>query len=107
MKIQIKKELHAKTASELRKQLVAAHEEQRTMRLDQEMGKLKNTSSLTSKRVEIAVISTILNEKLAEEPVAKEVKKDEKKETKVKDKPAAATKSKVENKADKEGGKKA
>jgi len=93
MKLNIKKELHAKSVTELRKRLLDAREEQRVLRLDKEMGKLKNTSSLTGNRIEIAVISTILNEKLAE---AQEAKAERAEENKVltKDKPAAKAEKK-------------
>lgn len=80
MKTQIKKELHNKSIIELRAQLKEAKESQRVLRLDQEMGKLKNTSSLNSNRVEIAVISTIINEKFAKERLEEAIKLVDKKE---------------------------
>jgi ribosomal protein L29 len=89
MKIQIKKELHTKSVGELTKQLKDARNEKRIMQLDREMGKLKNTSSLSSKRVEIAVISTIINEKLIEAKLEKVNQPEEKKEVSTKAKPAA------------------
>lgn len=63
MKSQVKKELHTKSVSELIAQLKEERNAMRLLKLDKETGKLKNTSSLTQKRVEIAVISTIINEK--------------------------------------------
>ncbi len=85
MKTQIKKELHNKSITELRAQLKEAKEAQRVLKLDQEMGKLKNTSSLNKNRVEIAVISTIINEKFAKERLEQVIKSVDKKE-----KPAVA-----------------
>lgn len=70
MKANIKKELHNQTILELRRQLVEAREALRSLRLDKEMGKLKNTSELREKRLEIAVISTIIVEKAAVEKLA-------------------------------------
>ncbi|HUQ85606.1 MAG TPA: 50S ribosomal protein L29 [Candidatus Limnocylindrales bacterium] len=66
MKLNIKKELHTKSLAELRAQLKVAKEEKRVLNLDHEMGKLKNTSAVNQKRVEIAVISTIIKEKTTE-----------------------------------------
>lgn len=71
MKANIKKELHNQTILELRRQLVEAREALRSLRLDKEMGKLKNTSELRGKRLEIAVISTIIAEKAAVEKLAR------------------------------------
>lgn len=110
MKTQIKKELHNKSLTELRAQLKEAKHAQRVLRLDQEMGKLKNTSSLGNNRAEIAVISTIINEKTAKEKVVEVTKADDKKEVSAKVK-SAAGKAKTKSAAtkatdDKEGGKK-
>ncbi len=69
------------------------------------MGKLKNTSSLTSKRGEIAVINTIINEKLAEARIVEVAKADDKKEVSVKVKPAIEAKVSKKVKAVKKGGK--
>jgi len=74
MKTNYKKELHNKSITELRAQLKEVSEAVRALKLDHEMGKLKNTSSLTNKRVEIAVIKTIVNEKLLEEKIEQTVK---------------------------------
>ena len=79
MKTNQKKELHLKTIAELTKQLKQAREEQRVLKLDQQMGKIKNTSSINVKRVEIAEIKTIINEKLVEgkvEAPAEQLKKE-------------------------------
>lgn len=98
MKTQIKKELHIKSIPELRAQLKEAKEEKRVLNLDHEMGKLKNTSAINQKRVEIAVISTIINEKTAEEKIEKIVKADSKKEATEKEKSVSA-KTKEDKKA--------
>jgi len=78
MKTQIKKELHAKSLLELKKQLKDVKDEVRSLRLDKEMGKLKNSSSLSLKRAEIAVIKTIINEKSIEGKHIKITKEDDK-----------------------------
>ncbi|HSW47903.1 MAG TPA: 50S ribosomal protein L29 [Candidatus Saccharimonadales bacterium] len=104
MKTQFKKELHTRTVAELTKQLKDARNEQRSMQLDREMGKLKNTSALANKRLEIAVISTIINEKLAEVKLSAEAGTDDKKNVSVKVK---SVEKKVKNeKAAKVDGKK-
>ena len=69
MKTNIKKELHLKSINELRVQLKDAIEEQRTLKLDHTMGKVKNTSEIGNKSNEIAVVSTIINEKIIAEKV--------------------------------------
>lgn len=66
MKIKTKKELHDKSIADLKKLLKEASGANRLLRLDHQQGKLKNTSSLSEKRVEIAVIKTIINEKSEE-----------------------------------------
>jgi ribosomal protein L29 len=63
MKLKDKKELQAKDATELKKLLKDAKTAMMTLLLDKEQNKLKNTSSLSNKRREIAVIQTILREK--------------------------------------------
>lgn len=73
MKTQAKKELHSKSIKELSKLLKDAKADNAKLNLDKEMGKIKNTSGLTVKRVEIAVISTIINEKLTAERLAAEL----------------------------------
>lgn len=100
MKTQLKKELHNKSLPELRQQVKEANDAYRLLRLDQETGRLKNTSALALKRNEIAVIKTIVNEKTAEEKIAKMTEEGDKKDNK-KEKSASAKAS-----ADKEGGKK-
>jgi ribosomal protein L29 len=60
MKIKEKKELHLKSINELNKLLKEAHSELLTLMLDKEQNKLKNTSSLSNKRREIAVIKTVV-----------------------------------------------
>lgn len=71
MKISTKKELHAKTINELRSQLKEAYESYRILKLDHEMGKVKNTGKIGKIRDDIAVITTIINEKLLTEKVEK------------------------------------
>ncbi len=63
MKLKDKKELHAKDTTELKKLLKDAKTAMMTLLLDKEQNKLKNTSSLSNKRREIAVIQTILRAK--------------------------------------------
>mgnify|MGYP001791456065 FL=1 len=78
MKTQIKKELHSKTMAELIKQLKEQKTELSKMKMDQEMGKLKNTSELRNKKVEVAVISTIIKEKLIAEKLEQDAEVAEK-----------------------------
>jgi ribosomal protein L29 len=78
MKTQIKKELHTKTVAELVTQLKDARENLRVLRLEKEMGRLKNTSALSQKRVEIAVVNTIIKEKAFKENAEKEIKTEDK-----------------------------
>ncbi len=59
--------LHEQTVPELRKALHDAHSELYNMRLEKSQFKLKNTSSLTMKRADIARIMTVL--KLKEKTV--------------------------------------
>ncbi len=63
MKINIKKELHEENVLELEKQLVEIEKELSQMKLDHQMGRVKNTSGLTLKRQEVAIVKTIINEK--------------------------------------------
>ncbi len=63
MRVNDKKELRIKTALELKKMISEARSEIRSMRLNLTQGKLKNTSALTTKRKELAITQTILNEK--------------------------------------------
>lgn len=76
MKLKDKKELHTKSVTELKKLLKDAQEALLSLRMDHEQNKLKDTSSLTSKRREIAVFKTILTQKVTAEKT--EVKKVEK-----------------------------
>jgi ribosomal protein L29 len=63
MKLRDKKELHAKTHVELHKLLKDAQEALAALRLDKVQNKLKNTSSITHKRREIAVLQSIMHGK--------------------------------------------
>jgi ribosomal protein L29 len=90
MKVNDKKELHAKESSELRKMLKDGHELLLSLKLDREQNKLKNTRGIFHTRKNIAIIKTILKGKEGQEapvvvtPAAKvEVKKEKaaKKET--------------------------
>lgn len=63
MKINTKKELHSKSTQELEKQLNEAKNALRLLRFEHEQGRIKNTSSISEKKNEIAVIATIINEK--------------------------------------------
>ena len=65
MKLNIKKELHAKSPQEIEKQLSEAKRELALMRFEHEQGRVKNTSTLSKKKNEIAVLKTIINEKSA------------------------------------------
>ncbi len=75
MKKQLKVELHGKSVGELTKQLRDAQSASRDLKLNHEQGKVKNTSQLARKRAEIAVIKTIMNEKIAAAKVIAEDKK--------------------------------
>lgn len=61
MKNKDKKDLYTKNIQELRKLLKECYDGLLSLRLQKEQNTLKNTSSLTLKRKEIAVILTILN----------------------------------------------
>ncbi len=63
MKTNEKKELRAKTKTELEKGLKDANNDLRKMKLEHQQAKLKNTSSITNQRKRIAVIKSILKEK--------------------------------------------
>lgn len=63
MKTKEKKQLGEKTAAELRIDLRKVQEALSGLLLDKVAGKLKNTSSLTNKRKEIAVIQTMMRQK--------------------------------------------
>lgn len=71
MKLNIKKELHARSRQELEKQLNEAKDTLRLMRFEHEQARVKNTSSISEKKNEIAVIGTIINEKSVVEELAK------------------------------------
>jgi ribosomal protein L29 len=87
MKINDKKELHTKNASELRKMLKDGHELLMSLKLDREQDKLKNTRGIFNTRKNIAIIKTILKGKEGEveqpavkaETVAKPETKEEEK----------------------------
>jgi ribosomal protein L29 len=63
MKTKDKRELHTKTEDELKTVLKTAREDLDKLKIENFQKKLKNTSSLNSKRKEIAQILTILKEK--------------------------------------------
>lgn len=63
MKTKTKKELHVKTALELKTALKEAKEELFSLRLQKTQKKLKNLRSIFEKRKDIAKILTILKEK--------------------------------------------
>jgi ribosomal protein L29 len=67
MKRKQKTELHGKTVVELRKQLTEAQHVLFQQQMDLKMNSLKNLSSMSVKRDEIAVIKTIIAEKQREE----------------------------------------
>lgn len=67
MKSSDRKNLHTKNNGELQKDLQEARQALHTMRLDQAQFKLKNTTSLSIKRKEIAQILTVLNGKEREQ----------------------------------------
>lgn len=60
------KELHTKTVAELRKLSKEASENLVSLKIAKEQNALKQTSSLTAKRREIAVLKTIMNLKVKE-----------------------------------------
>lgn len=63
MKTKEKKQLFEKTTAELRADLQKVKEAMHVLLLDKVQGKLKNTSSLTSKRKESALIQTVMRQK--------------------------------------------
>ena len=63
MKTNEKKELHHKSAVELRKLLTDTNRELSTLLLDHERGKVKNVRSITALRKNISQIGTILRGK--------------------------------------------
>ncbi len=75
MKINDKKELHGKTTEELAKLLKESYNTLSQIRMDNIRSKLKNTRSMTNTRKEIAVMKTLLNEKLKTKEVAEAPKK--------------------------------
>ena len=78
MKKADKKELQLKTVSELQKHLQDGYEILAQLRMDNIQNKLKNTRSITNTRKDIAVIKTMMVEKLMkkeEEPVEVKEKK--------------------------------
>lgn len=108
MKVTSKKELHTKSVIELTEELKNAREALRQLRLEKEMGRLKNTSELRQKRTEIAILQTIMHEKSVaekqEDVVKKQAKEAKAGNTKVEDKKSKSASTKVS--AGKEGGKK-
>jgi ribosomal protein L29 len=60
MKTKDKKELHAKSVEELNSQLTDARNALVGLKLDKVQNKLKNTSSLSLKRKEIAQMLTVI-----------------------------------------------
>lgn len=71
MKSKDKKELHAKSIKELKNLIVKTRDELAVLKLDKTQNKLKNTSSLTNKRREIAQTLTVLRVKELVEVKAK------------------------------------
>lgn len=69
MKINDKKELHAKDAVELKKMLRDGHDLLLSLKLDREQNKLKNTRGIFNTRKTIAVIKTILKGKEGQEEI--------------------------------------
>jgi ribosomal protein L29 len=72
MKVNDKKELHEKSAGELRKMLKDGHELFLALKLDREQNKLKNTRGIYNTRKNIAVIKTILKGKEEQKAEVKE-----------------------------------
>lgn len=71
MKTKDKKELHSKSLKELNKLVIDAKDMVVGLRLDKTQNKLKNTSSLSVKRKEIAQMLTIIRMKELAEIQAK------------------------------------
>lgn len=63
MKSKDKKELHLKSIKELRKLVIEAKDALSLLKLDKIQNKLKNTSSLSLKRKDIAQILTVIRMK--------------------------------------------
>ena len=57
------KKLREKTIKELNEDIEKTQKELFNLRMDQQIGKLKNLRSISTKRKEIAVIKTIIKEK--------------------------------------------
>lgn len=75
MKKADKKELQLKSVSELQKHLHDGYEILAQLRMDNIQNKLKNTRSMTITRKDIAVILTLIRQKMTEEALKeKEVK---------------------------------
>lgn len=66
MKLKLKQEITNSTPEELKKRLVESRKAFQQGMLDHKQFKLKNTSSLTTIRREIAVILTVIKEKEAQ-----------------------------------------
>ncbi len=71
MKTKDKKELHLKNLQELNKLIIDAKDALSGLRLDKTQNKLKNTSSLSLRRKEIAQMLTIIRGKELSEKEAK------------------------------------
>src|SRR5688500_6722144 len=74
MKVNDKKELHAKEASELRKMLKDGHELLLALKLDLQQNKLKNTRSIFNTQKNIANSKTNLKETEQQKAAVKEDK---------------------------------
>lgn len=66
MKLKLKQEITNSTPEELKKRLIDSRKALQQSMLDHKQFKLKNTSSLTAMRREIAVILTVIKEKEAQ-----------------------------------------
>ncbi|MBI2431087.1 MAG: 50S ribosomal protein L29 [Candidatus Levybacteria bacterium] len=67
MKIKEKKELHHKTAVELKALISQAKDELAILKMSKKRGKIKNTSALLHKRKDIARMYSILRERQLDE----------------------------------------
>ena len=63
MKIKEKTQIKGKTIAEIKNDIVKAKDDLRSLLLDKSQGKVKNTSSLSRKRKEIAILLTVMREK--------------------------------------------
>lgn len=97
MKVNDKKELHGKEASELKKMLKDGHELLLSLQLDRQQNKLKNTRAVFTTRKNIAIIKTILKGK-EEQSQIKDQKSNLKNDAAVVAEPMAAAKQAKEKK---------